>query len=122
MKKVISVAIAILFVLSLAACSSLKKEEIVGEYELISFSMKDGSINYTEEQLSQLKETGKVATLVIRDDDTATMDIFGSKTEMTYKASSGIFVISGQNAKGKFENGIFTLYDNSATMKFRKVS
>ena len=105
-----------------AACSSLKKEEIVGEYELISFSMKDGSINYTEEQLSQLKETGKVATLVIRDDDTATMDIFGSKTEMTYKASSGIFVISGQNAKGKFENGIFTLYDNSATMEFRKVS
>ena len=75
MKKVISVTIVILFVLSLAACSSLKKEEIVGEYELISFSMKDGSINYTEEQLSQLKETGKVATLVIRDDDTATMDI-----------------------------------------------
>ncbi|MBQ9901519.1 MAG: hypothetical protein IJM51_03925 [Clostridia bacterium] len=120
MKKIVGVVIACLFVFTLVSCSGLKKSEIVGTYDLIN--MNAGGVSYNEEQLASIKATGRTATLVIRDDDTATMDLFGSKTEMTYKASTGIFVIKGQNVKATFKDGILTLKDNSGTIEFRKMS
>ena len=112
--------IACLLVFSLVSCAGLKKSEIVGTYELISFAA--GSTSYTEEQLSTLKAAGKTATLEIREDNTATMDLFGMTNEMTYNASTGIFVLKGQNVKATFKDGILTLKDNSGTMEFRKIS
>ena len=112
MKKLVGVMIACLLVFSLVSCAGLKKSEIVGTYELISFAA--GSTSYTEEQLSTLKAAGKTATLEIREDNTATMDLFGMTNEMTYN--------KGQNVKATFKDGILTLKDNSGTMEFRKIS
>ncbi len=120
MKKIVGVVLACLFVFTLVSCSGLNKSEIVGTYELIDIDA--GGVKYNEEQLAEIKSYGKTATLEIREDDTATMDLFGIKSEMTYKASSGIFVLKGQNVKGTFKDGIFTLKDNSGTMQFRKIS
>ena len=120
MKKIVGVVIACLFVFSLVSCSGLKKSEIVGTYELINFEA--GGVSYNEEKLSELKDLGKTATLVVRDDDTATMDLFGMKNEMTYKASTGIFVLKGQNVKGTYKDGVLTLKDNSGIIEFRKIS
>ena len=118
MKKVIGVVVACLVVFTLVSCSGLKKEEIVGTYDLISIAA--GGVNYDEAQLDSLRILGQEATLEIRDDNTATMNLFGSKNEMTYNASTGIFVLKGQNVKATFENGVLTLKDNSGTMSFRK--
>ena len=120
LKRIIGVVVACLFVFSLVSCSALKKSEIVGTYELINLDA--GGITYNEEQLDEIRSYGKNATLEIRDDDTATLDLFGVKSEMTYKASTGIFVLKGENVKGTYKNGIFTLKDNSGTMEFRKIS
>ena len=120
MKRIIGVVVACLFVFSLVSCSALKKSEIVGTYELINLDA--GGITYNEEQLDEIRSYGKNATLEIRDDDTATLDLFGVKSEMTYKASTGIFVLKGENVKGTYKNGIFTLKDNLGTMEFRKIS
>ena len=118
LKKVIGVVVACLVVFTLVSCSGLKKEEIVGTYDLISIAA--GGVNYDEAQLDSLRILGQEATLEIRDDNTATMNLVGSKNEMTYNASTGIFVLKGQNVKATFENGVLTLKDNSGTMSFRK--
>ncbi len=110
-------ALALLLLLSLCSCSS-SKEKIVGTYDLISAN--GGGMNLSEERIEQFRAMGLTATLEVRDDNTAEMDIFGQKVEMTYNFSKMIFTTNGKNTKFKFDGSSITIVSNGTTMVFEK--
>ena len=120
MRKILSCLCAVLTVvciLSLSSCSATKKN-IVGTYNLISAT--GGGMSIPDEQLNNFKSMGLTATLEVRDDNTAEMDIFGQKVEMTYNINKMIFTVNGKNTKFTFDGSKITIVTNDTTMVFLK--
>ena len=109
-------ACVILF--ALASCGAMLKSEIVGTYDWVSAT--GNYMNITEEQIDALKAIGVSATLEVRDDNTAEMDIYGNKVEITYNLSKMIFIVNGKNTKFTFDGSKITIVSNGTTMVFLK--
>ena len=118
MKKTASIILTFLFVLTLASCASMKKK-IVGTYEL---TKAEGSgISITEQQLQAAKLLGMTATLEVRSDGTATLDVFGEKTELTYNLDKMVFTNDGDDAKFTFDGKTIVISEDDTRMEFKKV-
>ena len=120
MKKIICSVCAILTIMSimsLCSCSSTK-QKLVGTYDLVS--IKTDESTETEELLNFYKNLGLTATLEIRDDNTAELNVFGQKSEMTYNLNKMIFTIDGKNKKFKFDGSKLTIGDSDTNMVFVK--
>jgi hypothetical protein len=116
-KSCVCALLALILVFSLASCDTAK-EKIVGTYDLVS--SRGGGMDISEQQMEIFRASGLSATLEVRDDNTAEMDIYGNKVEMTYNLSKMIFIVNGKNTKFTFDGSKITIVSNGTTMVFLK--
>lgn len=109
--------LALLLLFSLSSCDTAKGK-IVGVYDLVS--ARGGGMDISDEKMEEFKAMGLSATLEVREDNTAGMDIYGSKVEMTYNLSKMIFTVDGKNTKFTFDGSRITIVTNGTTMVFVK--
>ena len=108
-------------VLVLTACgSSLNPEDVAGNYVLISMTAADHSVN--TQSIQELYDQGYVATMTVRKDGTAAMDIFGKKIELTYDLGKMVFRGGGADAPFTYEenDGIISVTQDGSSMTFRR--
>ncbi len=118
MKRIASAIVVCLFVLTLASCASMKKAQIVGTYDLVSAS--GSGINFTEKEINAMKALGMSATLVVREDGTASMDVYGEKLELTYDLNKMVFTAEGSDAKFTFDGSRISFSEDGTTLVFEK--
>lgn len=120
MKKVVCGIVTILFVLLLVSCSTVNKSKLVGNYEL---SRAEGvGINLTQTQIDSMKALGLTATLEVKDDGTATMELFGEKMDFTYDLKKMIFSYNGKDEKFTFDGEKIAFNNEGRKLEFTKVS
>ncbi len=119
MKKIaiaISVCILTLFI---SSCSAVDKSKFIGEYEL---SKAEGvGISLSQEQIDSMKAIGLTATLEIKDDGTAVMDIFGEKLNLTYDLRKMTFTYEGKDEKFTFDGSRVAFNNEGRSLEFTKV-
>lgn len=118
MKKAVCAMMTCVIFFSLASCGAMLKSEIVGTYDWVSAT--GNYMNITEEQIDALKAIGVSATLEVRDDGTATMDIAGEKTELTYNLNKMTFTSDGKTFKFTFDGKKLTFTGNGSVLVFVK--
>lgn len=118
-KKISCTVLVCVFLLTLTACGGLKKEDVVGTYELISMTTEDNSVN--EQTIQGLSQMGFVATLELKDDGTAEMNVYGKKMTLTYDLNKMVFKADGDAASFTFEDGRITFTQDGNSMTFQKI-
>ncbi len=119
MKKISCILITFLFVLTLVSCGSVNKSKIVGTYEL---SKAEGvGISLTQEQIDSMKAIGLTATLEIKDDNTAVMDIFGEKLDFTYDLRKMVFTYEDKDEKFTFDGEKIAFNNEGRALEFTKI-
>ncbi len=118
-KKIGCTVLAGIFLLALTACGGLKKEDVVGTYELISMTTEDNSVN--EQTIHGLRQMGFVATLELKDDGTAEMNVYGKTMTLTYDLNKMVFKADGDMAPFTFEDGRITFTQDGNSMTFQKI-
>ena len=119
LKKISCILITFLFVLTLVSCGSVNKSKIVGTYEL---SKAEGvGISLTQEQIDSMKAIGLTATLEIKDDNTAVMDIFGEKLDFTYDLRKMVFTYEGKDEKFTFDGEKIAFNNEGRALEFTKI-
>lgn len=109
---------ACLFIFSAASCGAVDNSKLVGTYEL---SKAQGvGISLTSEQIDALKAIGMTATLEIKDDNTAVMDLFGEKLNFTYNLRKMIFTFEGKDEKFTFDGNIIAFNNEGRALEFTK--
>ena len=104
---------------SLASCSSINKSKFVGTYEL---TRAEGvGINLTREQIDSMKAVGITATLEIKDDGTAAMDVFGEKVELTYDLRKMTFSCNGKEEKFTFADDVVAFNNEGRKLEFTRI-
>lgn len=117
-KKITGIVIACLFIFSLSSCGFMKKSQIVGTYDLVSAT--GNGVSITESQMDTMKALGMTATLEVRDDGTATMDLFGEKMELTYNLNKMVFSSNGSDAKFTFDGTEIAFSEDGTSLVFTK--
>ncbi len=126
MKKAACVFLSFLFVFSLASCGAIGNSagadpsKYVGTYELTK--AQGVGINLTSEQIDALKVVGMTATLEMKDDNTAVMDLFGEKLDFTYDLKKMIFIHEGKNEKFTFDGEKIAFNNEGRELEFTKIS
>ena len=118
-KKISCTVLMCVLLLALTACSGLKKEDVVGTYELISMTTEDNSVN--EQTIQGLSQMGFVATLELKDDGTAEMNVYGKKMTLTYDLNKMVFKADGDMVPFTFEDGRITFTQDGNSMTFQKI-
>lgn len=119
MKKIACVLMACLFIFSVASCGATDNSKLVGNYEL---SKAEGvGINLTGEQIDALKAIGMTATLEIKDNNTAVMDLFGEKLNFTYNLTKMIFTCEGKDEKFTFDGKKIAFNNEGRSLEFTKI-
>ena len=118
MKKLTCATIVCLFLLSLCSCSKVKKSDFVGSYEL---SKAEGvGISLTQEQIDAMKAIGLSATLDIKEDNTAIMNVFGEEIHFTYDLRKMIFTCEGKDEKFTFDGKTIAFNNEGRKLEFTK--
>ena len=117
-KKITGSVIACLFIFSLSSCGFMKKSQIVGTYDLVSAT--GNGVSITESQMDTMKALGMTATIEVRDDGTATMDLFGEKMELTYNLNKMVFSSNGSDAKFTFDGTEIAFSEDGTSLVFTK--
>ena len=96
-----------------------KKEtiNIVGKYELVE--MKTSEKSYTKEDLESLKSMNLSVTIELKEDKTATLDLFGSKQDFSY--DDKYFYANDDTINYTYENNQLKLFNNEESLIFEKV-
>lgn len=127
MKKIGIIAVlACAFVLcfSLVACGggSVDKSKFVGSWTLESGSDE----NLDADSIELMKSLGLEVTLVLNEDDTGSIDMFGQKEDITWEASSAtegkMTMTDAGSANIKIDGDKLVMSDDSASMTFAKSS
>ena len=118
MKKVACLIITCLLLFAAVSCGTTDNSKFVGTYEL---SKAQGvGINLTSEQIDALKAIGMTATLEIKADNTAVMDLFGEKLNFTYDLRKMIFTYEGKDEKFTFDGNIVAFNNEGRALEFTK--
>ena len=85
MKKLLSLLLAAILLCSLCGATALaeKYDEIFGEYTLVNMLSADSDEDMTE-MVQAMAALGMKATLVVNEDGSAVMDMFGEQQELTF--------------------------------------
>ncbi len=85
MKKILAVLLAAILLCSLCGATALaeKYEEIFGEYTLINMLSADSDEDMTE-MVQAMAAMGMSATLLVNEDGSAVMDMFGEQQELSF--------------------------------------
>ena len=120
MKRFISIALAVVLVFALAACSGGSKAEPVdftGTYDIIRIEAGEESIS--EEDIALLNDLGYEAILSFADDGTGLMSIAGEETEFTYDNEASTITIYGTTSDLYFnEEGQLVVEDGEASAMY----
>ena len=118
-KKTGCMVLVSLLLLMLTACGRLKKEDVVGTYELVSMSTDDNSVN--TQTIEGLRQLGFVSTLEMKEDGTAEMNVYGKKMTLTYDLNKMVFKADGDMVPFTFEDGRITFTQDGNSMTFQKI-
>lgn len=122
MKKLVSIALALILVLALAACGKEAASEPVdytGTYDIVKIDAGEASAD--EEAMQQLRDLGYEAILSFAADGTGLMSIAGEENDFTYDAEAGTINMNGADSKMEFnEDGQLLISDGGGTMYLEK--
>lgn len=120
MKKLAYMIIACLFVFSLASCSSVRKSDFVGVYEL---SKAEGvGVSLSQAQIDSMKAIGLTSTLEVMEDNTAHMKLFDEvDLTFTYDLSKMTFEYEGKKEKFTFDGKTIAFNNEGRKLEFTKV-
>lgn len=122
MKKLVSIALALILVFALAACGKEAAPEPVdytGTYDIVKIDAGEASAD--EEAMQQLRDLGYEAILSFAADGTGLMSIAGEENDFTYDAEAGTINMNGADSKMEFnEAGQLLISDGGGTMYLEK--
>lgn len=131
MKKIVVFLIVSVMALALAACggtgtannggsgnntgsSSSEKSGLAGYYEI---TYKEGSA-IPEADIEFLKSAGRVVSLTINEDGTASLDRMGSVTDMNYDSAKSVFTYDGGEMTVTNEDGVLKVDEQGQILFF----
>lgn len=122
MKKLVSIALVLILVFTLAACTKEAAPEPVdytGTYDIVKIDAGEASAD--EEAMQQLRDLGYEAILSFAADGTGLMSIAGEENDFTYDAEAGTINMNGADSKMEFnEAGQLLISDDGGTMYLEK--
>ena len=121
MKRFLSLALALILILTLAACAKETAEPVdyTGTYDIVKIDAGDASAD--EEAMQQLRDLGYEAILSFAADGTGLMSIAGEENDFTYDAEAGTINMNGADSKMEFnEDGQLLISDGGGTMYLEK--
>lgn len=96
------------------------KEELPGEYVLTALFSDE--LRLSEPNLTALRERGVPLTLTVRDDGTASMSIFDTRTELAADFDAMFFLADGHPFPFFYQNGSLTVWDSGSRAVFMKIT
>ena len=122
MKRVLSLALALILIFALAACGKEAAPEPVdytGTYDIVKIDAGEASAD--AEAMQQLRDLGYEAILSFAADGTGLMSIAGEENDFTYDAEAGTINMNGADSKMEFnEAGQLLISDGGGTMYLEK--
>ena len=121
MKRVLSIVLALIMILALAACTKEAAEPVdyTGTYDIIKIEA--GDMSASEEDLQALRDLGYEAVMSFASDGTGLMSVAGQENDFTYDAENATINMSGADSKMEFNaDGQLVVYDNGGTMYLEK--
>ena len=120
MKKFLSWLLVLVFLCSFCGIQAVADgpNEICGSYTLAN--MDDGSGRDMSEVMPMLAALGMSATLVIEEDGTAKLDLFGQKEEFTIDFENGVAKAGDTELKVSYKDETLTIGDGDMAMVFTK--
>ena len=122
MKRFLSLALALILIFALAACTKEAASEPVdytGTYDIVKIDAGEASAD--EEAMQQLRDLGYEAILSFAADGTGLMSIAGEENDFTYDAEAGTINMNGADSKMEFnEEGQLLISDGGGTMYLEK--
>ena len=117
MKKAMVWLLAVLLLCSVLSIGALAAgEDICGTWYLTD--MDDGSSEDTSAMIAAMNALGFSATLEIREDGTASIDLFGETHDFSVDFDKGLFVINDDEIAYTLKDGLLTFGDEEMTMTF----
>ncbi len=117
---IIGIIIAAVVVLLVLGCLILGKvirlKNMIGYYEL--YEMSSGDQSYSHEDLESLKALGLEVTLVLNEDKTGTLNLFGESMELTYNGKN--MKVDGENAPYSYKKGKISMEQDDQKLTFEK--
>ena len=121
MKKFVSIALALVLILSLAACTKESAPDVdyTGTYDVVKIDAGEASVD--EETMQQMRDLGHEAILSFAADGTGLMSLMGEESDFTYDKQAGTIKMEGEDYKMEFnEEGQLMISDDEATMYLEK--
>lgn len=121
MKRVLSIVLALIMTLALAACTKETAEPVdyTGTYDIIKIEA--GEMSASEEDLQALQDLGYEAVMSFASDGTGLMSVAGQENDFTYDAENATINMGGADSKMEFnEEGQLVIYDDGGTMYLEK--
>ena len=121
MKKTLIRLLAVLLICQLLGVAALAAgEDLCGTWYLVD--MDDGSGEDNAEKLAAMNALGIHCTLVIREDGTATVDLFTETHDFTVDFDKGTFTVNDREIPFVLKDGLLTFGDDEMSMTFSKQS
>ena len=121
MKRVLSITLALVLILALAACTKEAAEPVdyTGTYDVVKIDA--GETSASEEDMQSLRDLGYEAIMSFADDGTGLMSIAGQENDFTYDAAAGTIHMNGEDSTMEFnEEGLLVISDDGGTMYLEK--
>jgi len=123
-KALIAILLVIAVILIIIIVATVKGDNatpanIAGKYEIEKVESRDDN-NLSDDDLRQMQSLGMTITLDVREDGTATMDIFGQSTDITYDTESMTMNVGGDEVPFSYKRGKLQIEQNGSTMIFAK--
>jgi|GEM_PF-3290743 len=122
MKRFLSLALALILIFALVACTKEAASEPVdytGTYDIVKIDAGEASAD--EEAMQQLRDLGYEAIMSFAADGTGLMSIAGEENDFTYDAEAGTINMNGADSKMEFnEAGQLLISDGGGTMYLEK--
>ena len=118
MKKMLSMILAAVLLFTLGGVGALAAdaEEMVGTYTLTAFD--DGSGTDSEAMMEAMQALGLSATLEIREDGSAVLDLFGTEMELEFDFDAETATAEGDAVPFTYEDGVLEISAEGASMTF----
>ena len=107
MKKLFKTTVLFLLLACLCACSSGKKTDLTGEWQLLRIDSETDPLS--EEDMKQLRDLGLNVVLTLKEDGTGTFDMYSDVNDITYDVKEMKLTLEGSSVDMRYENGLLIL-------------
>ena len=113
MKKLSKVLSLFLVLLCLCACSSGKKVDLTGDWQLLRIESENDP--FSEEDMENLRNLGLNIVLSLKEDGTGTFDMYSDVSDVTYDARQMKLSMQGSTLDMRYENDLLILSEEGIT-------